>query len=212
QEGDGRRVLHLHDVYWPVWSWKGKVGVLQLDDADIEDGWLGADHVRSARYERFELIDDFEGFSAEDAANEGGLEGYGPFWEAGFGAGPSRLEPLALKHGLPMLVGRRAALSRGLDDDGGSVEMRSLPFRIEREGLSFVMFDFGGPGTRVELRVDGEARRSWSGQDTRRLQGIVWGVRGLIGREAVLAVVDEVPGDAEWIGIDDVAVFDWRGD
>jgi hypothetical protein len=29
-----------------------------------------------------------------------------------------------------------------------------------------------------------------------------------MGQEAVLAVVDEVPGDGEWIGIDDVAIFD----
>ena len=264
QEGDGRRVLNLHDVYWPVWSWKGKVGVLQLDDADIEDGWLGADHVRSIRYRHFETIDDFEagvgeaageraagmGFTvtqtiaadaagyvpAEDAAaklgaavapssNEdstvsapdhgaaigggpAGAGGYGAFWETGFGAGPSPLEPLALEHGLPMLVGRHAALSRGVAGADGPVEMRSRPFRIEREGLSFVMFDFGGAGVRVELRVGGEVRRSWSGQGTRRLQGIVWGVRGLMGQEAVLAVVDEVPGDAEWIGIDDVAKFD----
>jgi hypothetical protein len=248
QEGDGKRPLQLHDVFWPVWSWKGKVAVLQLDDADIEDGFLGADHVRSARYERFEIVDDFEAIPGEgegapaegdgapaspraagremtgessgagtrgagtrDATTGDGAaagEGYGAFWEAGFGAGPSRLEPIALERGLPMLVGRRAALSRGVVSAAGPVEMRSRPFRIERNGLSFLMFDFGGPSTRVELRAGGEVRRVWHGQQTRRLQGVVWGVRGLVGQEAVLAVVDEAPGDDEWIGIDDVAVFD----
>ena len=60
QGGDGKRPLQMHDVYWPVWSWKGKVGVLQFDDADIEDGFLAADHVQTSRYEQFALVDDFE--------------------------------------------------------------------------------------------------------------------------------------------------------
>ena len=219
QEGEGKRVLRLSDVYWPVWSWRGKVGVLQFDDADIEDAYLAADHVRSTRYERFEKIDDFEAAAVAEGGGEGGSagDGYGPFWEKGFGAGPSALEPLALEHGLAMLVGRRAALSHSgasgagagsADGARGAGEMRSRPFTIERDELSFVHFDFGGPGTRVELRVGGEVRRSWSGAQTNRLQGVVWRVRALVGQEAVLAVVDEIPGDAEWIGIDDVAVFD----
>jgi hypothetical protein len=222
QTGDGKRPLQLHDVYWPVWSWKGKVGVLQFDDADIDDGFLAADAVRSTRYERFELIDDFETAGAANVEGTGvaskaavgstgsppaGAQDYGPFWETGFGAGASPLEPLTLEHGLPMLVGRRAALSRGTGE-GGPVEMRSRPFAIERDALSFVMFDFGGAATRVELRVGGEVRRVWHGGQAMRLQGVVWGMRNLVGREAVLAVVDEAPGDAEWIGIDDVAMFD----
>ena len=47
QAGDGKRPLQMHDVYSPVWSWKGKVGVLQFDDADIDDGFLAADHVQT---------------------------------------------------------------------------------------------------------------------------------------------------------------------
>jgi hypothetical protein len=198
QRGDGKRVLQMHDVYWPVWSWKGKVGVLQFDDADINDGFLAADHVQTGRYEQFAMVDDFEA---------GG--GYGTFWESGFGAMPSQLEPLALERGLEMLVGRRAALSRGGGDE--PIEMRSRPFTIERDALSFLTFDFGGPATRIELRVGGEVKRSWSGGRTGRLQGVVWGVKALQGQPAVLAIVDEEPGDAEWIGIDDVATFDRAG-
>ncbi len=92
-----------------------------------------------------------------------------------------------------------------------AVEMRSRPFTIERDALSFLAFDFGGPGTRIELRVGGEVKRSWSGGQTERLQGVVWGVKALRGQQAVLAMVDETPGDAEWVGIDDVAVFDRAG-
>jgi hypothetical protein len=220
QTGGGKRPIELHDVYWPVWSWKGKVGVLQFDDADIEDGFLAADEVATTRYESFEMIDDFESTPgvaaagadgvAGDDTGEGAVDGWGAFWETGFGAGPADLEPVALEHGLAMMVGRRAALSRGVADAAatGPVEMRSRPFVVDRNALSFMIFDFGGPGTRVELRVGGEVRRTWSGQQANRLQGVVWGVRGLIGEEAVLAVVDEIPGDGEWIGIDDVAIFD----
>jgi hypothetical protein len=197
QGGDGKRPLQMHDVYWPVWSWKGKVGVLQFDDADTEDGFLAADHVQTSRYEQFTVVDDFEA--------AGG--GYGAFWEIGFGAAASDLEPLAVTRGVAMLVGRHAALSHG---SGGeeAVEMRSRPFTIERDALSFLMFDFGGPGTRIELRVGDEVKRSWWGGKTERLQGVVWGVKALIGQPAVLAIVDEVPGDGEWIGIDDIATFD----
>ena len=89
--------------------------------------------------------------------------------------------------------------------------MRSRPFTIERDALSFLTFDFGGAGTRIELRVGDEVKRSWSGGQTGRLQGVVWGVKALQGQQAVLAIVDEAPGDAEWIGIDDVATFDRAG-
>ena len=84
QGGDGKRLLQMHDVFWPVWSWKGKVGVLQFDDADIEDGFLAADHVQTSRYDQFSALDDFESDGA-----------YGAFWETSFGAAPSELEPLA---------------------------------------------------------------------------------------------------------------------
>jgi hypothetical protein len=201
QTGSGKRPLQMHDVYWPVWSWKGKVGVLQFDDADINEGYLAADHVATSRYQQFALLDDFEAG-----------EGYGGFWETGFGVGPSDLEPLARARGLAMLVGRRAALSRGADEEAaGRVEMRSRPFTIERDGLSFVAFDFGGEKTRIELRVGGEIKRSWWGGKTDRLQGVVWGVKALRGQEAVLTIVDEAPGDADWVGIDDIATFDRAG-
>ena len=89
--------------------------------------------------------------------------------------------------------------------------MVSRPFVIDHDRLSLLAFDFGGAGTRVELRVGGEAKRSWSGTKTDRLEAVVWGLRALRGQEAVLAVIDEAPGDAEWIGIDDVAMFDHAG-
>jgi hypothetical protein len=89
--------------------------------------------------------------------------------------------------------------------------MRSRPFVVEHDGLSFQAFDFGGEQTRIELRVGGEVKRSWWGGRTERLQGVVWGVRALLGQEAVLAIVDEEPGDTDWIGIDDVAIFDRSG-
>jgi hypothetical protein len=217
QAGDGKRPLQMHEVYWPVWSWKGKAGVLQFDDADIEDGFLAADHVRTSRYEQLSVVDDFEavapgelGVAGGEGGGSGEAGGYSAFWEQGFADGPADLEPLALERGLAMLVGRRAALSRG-DGAAGPVEMRSNPFTIERDGLSFLMFDFGGEKTRIELRVGGEVKRSWWGAKTQRLQGVVWGVKALRGQEAVLAIVDEEPGDGDWTGIDDVAAFDYEG-
>ena len=170
QAGDGKRPLQMHDVYWPVWSWKGKVGVLQFDDADIEDGFLAADHVQTRRYERFALVDDFE-------------SGVGYGTRSGSPASaPTRpdLEPLAIERGLAMLVGRRAAFSQGAGAHGRS---RCAAARSHRPGRPLVpAFDFGGPGTRIELRAGGEVKRSWSGAQTGRLQGVVWGFQGL--REA----------------------------
>ncbi len=185
--------LQFENVNWPVWTWRGKVAVLQFRDDDLEGGFLAADHVRSLRYEGREVLDDFE--SGE----------YGELWEETFGDRPAPLAPLARERGLAFLVGRRAATSQSR---AGAQELRSRPFRIERDHMSFLAFDFGGTATRVELRVDGKVMREFKGGRSRRLQGVVWGVGGLRGREAVLAVIDNAkPADA-WIGIDDIAVFD----
>ena len=191
-DGGGGTPLELRDVSWPVASWTGKIGVLQFYDADTEDGFLLADRVRSVRHLRRVVLDDFEEAS------------FGGWWESAVGVAPARLAPLARKRGLAMMVGRRAA-SSGLE---GRAELRSRPFRIDRDHLSFLVFDFGGDSTRVELRVDGDVRRRFVGARSERLDGVVWSVDELLGREAVLAMIDEAPAAREWIGIDDVAVFD----
>ena len=59
--------------------------------------------------------------------------------------------------------------------------------------------------------MGGEVKRSWWGTKSEPLQRVVWGVKALRGEQAVLAMVDEEPGDADWIGIDDVATFDRPG-
>ena len=193
-EGGGGAALELRDVRWPVSSWTGKIGVLQFHDADLEGGYLVADRVRSMRHERRVVLDDFE------------AETYGSRWQRE-GEATAPLARLAIEHGLGMLVGHRAALSRW----GEPAELRSRPFRVEHDNLSFLVFDFGGAATRVELRVGGEVRREFTGAASRRLQPVVWRVRGLRGEQAELAVVDGAPGDDEWIGIDALTAFDEPG-
>lgn len=193
QGGAGARPLRLRNIKWPVWSWRGKAAVLQFRDADIENGFLVADHVRSLRYQDMTVLDDFE------------ADGYGELWETGFGEAPRSLAGLAEQHGLGFLVGRRAALSLGQPD---RASMRSRPFVIDRDHLSLLIFDFGGARTGVELRVGDRVEWSFSGTRSGRLQPVVWNVEKLIGREAVLQVVDGLPGDEAWIGIDDIALFD----
>jgi hypothetical protein len=123
------------------------------------------------------------------------------------GAAPSSLEELARAEGLGFLVGQRAATSRGLE---GEPRLSSRPFVVDRDQLSFLVFDFGGAGTRIELEVDGMAVRSFRGTKSKRLQPVVWPLRGLRGREAALTVVDQAICEPCWIGIDDIAMSDLR--
>jgi hypothetical protein len=191
-EGGRGAPLQLHDVRWPIGTWTGKVGVLQFHDADTEDGSLAAAAVRSIRHPHRLVLDDFESGT------------YGSFWEQPMGDAPASLDPLAMERGLAMLVGRRGALSRRIQGGG----LVSRPFTLDHDSLSFLVFDFGGPATRVELSVGGKVRRQFVGTGSQRLQGVVWRVRALRGRRAVLRLVDEAPGEDRWIGIDDIAVFD----
>lgn len=91
--------------------------------------------------------------------------------------------------------------SRG-DKDTGRLE--SQPFTIQRPTLAFLVG--GGRDAEllhVSLLVDGERVRSATGEKTEVLERVVWGVPDLIGREAVIEIVDDSEGPWGHILADD---------
>jgi hypothetical protein len=189
-EGGNGNPLELREVRWPLSPWNGRIGVLQLVDIDTEGGFVIVEDVRSKRYRHLTKVDDSE-------FDRG-------FWSDGSPV-PTPLEEVARKAGLAMMVGRHAMTTRHLQ---GTVEIASKPFRVRRAQISFLVFDFGGADTRIELHLDGEPRRAFVGSASRALRAVTWQVRDLRGEEATLVMRD---GDLDldrWIGIDEVASFD----
>jgi hypothetical protein len=177
-------------VRWPLAAWTGRIGVLQFEDADATGGFLIVDDVRSKRYRHQRKLDDSE--------IERG------FWSDGSPA-PTPLDEVARSAGLSLLVGRRAMTTRQLE---GAAEIASRPFRVQRAHLSFLVFDFGGADTRIELRAGGETRRVYVGTGSERLQAVTWSIRELRRQDVTLVIRDGDLAREQWIGIDEVASFD----
>jgi hypothetical protein len=189
-EGSGRP--ELRDFEWPVHAWVGKVAVLQFVDTNQANGFLVADHVRSIRYQKSHLIDDFES----------GI--YGRQWRSTFDEQPRPLSDVAADRGLVFQIGSYGALSAGLQ---GKREMTSTPFVIEADRFSFLVLDFGGPLTKVELLVAGRVVRAFRGSKSEAVVPVVWDVERLRGKEAVLSVIDEQDSAWSWIGVDEIRVM-----
>jgi hypothetical protein len=193
-EGSGRP--ELRDFEWPVHAWVGKVAVLQFVDTNQANGFLVADHVRSIRYQKSHLIDDFES----------GI--YGRQWRSTFDEQPRPLSDVAADRGLVFQIGSYGALSAGLQ---GKREMTSTPFVIEADRFSFLVLDFGGPLTKVELLVAGRVVRAFRGSKSEAVVPVVWDVERLRGKEAVLSVIDEQDSAWSWIGVDEIRVMGGPG-
>jgi fructan beta-fructosidase len=90
----------------------------------------------------------------------------------------------------------------------GRQQMRSEPFKVERENLSFLVHDFGRAANTVQLVVNGEVVRATSCRDTRRLIPSAWHIAEWKGQQASLVITDADPAPEGWIGIDSILFFD----
>lgn len=94
-------------------------------------------------------------------------------------------------------AGKRYASSFADAGDVGRGLLRSAPFVIDAEGLSFLVG--GGQDVRavgVRLLIDGKAVREAAGQNDEMLRRVIWDLRPWPGREGTLEIHDE--SDASW--------------
>jgi hypothetical protein len=89
--------------------------------------------------------------------------------------------------------------------DGPHGKLTSQPFKIERP---FIRFLIGGGAHRdqtcVNLRVDDAVVRTATGRNNERLEGHSWDVTDLLGREAVLEIVDANSGGWGHVNLDQI--------
>lgn len=176
---------------WPVHSWRGHRGRLRFVQAGADHGWVAADHFVSVVDDDRLVVEDFES-----------PDRYADRWSRTFGAGRTRLSTLVGEYGLSILTSAYAATSHGLEGGG---ELVSRPFTIERDRLSFVVFDFGSSVT--ELVVDGAVVQRYEGSARRRLTPVTWDVTKSRGAEAVLRVLDRETSRDGWTGIDEIVQY-----
>ncbi len=152
-------------------GWRGHRARLAFASTDASSHFFAADRIRSRRWQRQRVLDDFE-TGADDPA----------VWAETFGARAGRQSPARRGcGGLALAQGRGAASSLGLA--GPRRILCSRRFRVEHQRLAFSVFDFGDARTRVELAVEGRAGR---GRFRRRRQLarsrlLDWDLGGLAG-------------------------------
>lgn len=101
-------------------------------------------------------------------------------------------------------AGRRYASSFGIGGDLGRGALRSAPFTIRSEAISFLVG--GGHDVRVvgvRLLVGGKPVREAAGRDDEALRRVFWDVRKLAGAEAILEIRDDSDGGWGHILADD---------
>jgi len=181
---------------WPVGHWRGLTGRLRfVHIAGPPTEWIAGDHIHSIVSRDPVLVDDFESTG-----------GYTDLWDSTFGDGPSNLSTFARTHGVEFDYSKGAALSVGLK---GEQVMISRPFKIERNLLSLLVFDFGkAKGMGVQLIVEGEVIADFESTESCRLRPITWDVEAFRGREATIKIVDKHPSPDKWLGIDDIHMVD----
>ena len=85
----------------------------------------------------------------------------------------------------------------------------SSTFTIDRAYIGFLIGGGRGPGTRVELRVDGQVVRSATGIISDIPTEVVWDVRAITGRDATMTIVDwETTSSYGHISVREVELFD----
>ena len=186
--------LPLEKVELPVHGWRGHRGRLFFVTTDAGRYFFAADQIRSRRFARQRLFDDFEK----------GL--YDPqVWAETFAAAPLDNRKLAAIGGLPMAQGRFAAASLF---EAGPRRMRSRPFPIDHQRMSFAFFDFGDRETGAELVVGGRAVHRHSGQGGARISLVQWDLSPWQGEMAVLELRDDAAAAEVGIGIDSILLYD----
>ncbi len=100
--------------------------------------------------------------------------------------------------------------------DASTGTLTSPPFRIQRPYLNFLIGGGKYPGrTCIDLLVDGRVVRSATGPNDRtggseRLEWESWDVSDLVGKEAILRIVDQATGGWGHINIDHIVQSDRR--
>src|SRR5262249_34462370 len=97
-------------------------------------------------------------------------------------------------------------------DDGPTGTLRSRPFRIEGPRLAFLIGGGNHPwvapdgvgATAVNLIVDGRVVRSATGADSETMRGEIWDVSDLVGKTAVVEIVDHSSDVWGHINFDDL--------
>lgn len=88
----------------------------------------------------------------------------------------------------------------------------SVPFRIERRYIKFLIGGGHWPRTCMNLLVDGQVVRTATGKDLELLEPHAWDVSDLAGREGRLEIVDEETGGWGHINVDQIVFSDLAGD
>ena len=152
------------------------------------------------------LVEDFEGATYGDWKITGRAFGNGPV----HGALPNQM-PVDGFHG----NGLASSYNGG---DGATGTLTSLPFKIERKYLQFLIGGGGWDGkTCMNLLLDGKVVRTATGPNTQpggseHLQAAQWDVSDLADKEVVLQIVDDATGGWGHVSVDQIVQSDKRID
>jgi len=115
----------------------------------------------------------------------------GDFWIGGFENRPTRHAPAGAVQG-----------------DGPKGTMTSLPFVINGPTIGFLV---GGGcdmnGVRIELVVNGVVQRQATGRCTETMAHEEWNVSNLMGKEAMIRIVDNASGGWGHINVDEIRFY-----
>lgn len=95
-----------------------------------------------------------------------------------------------------------------IQGDGPKGKMTSMPFTIEKPTIGFLV---GGGcnmnDVRIELVVDGVVHRQTTGRCTETMAHEQWDVSNLMGKEAMIRIVDNASGGWGHINVDDIRFY-----
>ncbi|GHT35937.1 hypothetical protein FACS189427_06450 [Planctomycetales bacterium] len=96
-----------------------------------------------------------------------------------------------------------------LGGDGTTGKLTSVPFKIERPLISFLIGGGGHPGLEMNLLINGKVVRKAAGPNivpggSERLDWTDWDVADLQGKEAVIEIIDNATGGWGHINVDNI--------
>jgi uncharacterized protein (DUF608 family) len=103
----------------------------------------------------------------------------------------------------------RGLVNTFIAGDGPQGTATSKPFRIEKRYIGFLIGGGQHPKqTCINLKVDGKVVRTATGKNLEALEPASWDVADLLGREAVIEIVDQHSGGWGHINIDQIVFAD----
>lgn len=187
----------LRRFRFPVHAVRGRRAMLVWVSGGGPGTFFASTAIHSRRWSRSRVFDDFESATYDPA-----------IWSETFAEKPADNLELAGRGGLVMAQGRRVASSLSLP---GRLHLRSRPFGIDHRYLSFSVFDFGNEKTRIELTVEGNILDAYTGKGSSGMAHLTWDLGALLGKEAVLTVIDDAPAADVGIAIDSIVQHDDGG-